>query len=105
MITGQHIYLGPRLNAYGIGYAAVFYNGRHPRLQEAIDHCPSVAQLLVPVAEAGRVMRELNFDYAHNMKGGTGKHPTFYREIERWLIEQQSPSEKRNNPNINLQHA
>ena len=103
MITGQYIYLGPRLNAYGIGYGAVFYNGRHPRLQEAIDRCPSVAQLLVPVNEAGKVMRELNFDFAHNMKGATGKHPIFYREIEGWLASQ---SKTKSNPNVTLQqHA
>ena len=72
MIKGQQIYLGPRLHAYGIGYGFVFYNGVHPALELAIKNCPAIAELVVPIAQAGAVRRELNFDYAHNMRGQSG---------------------------------
>jgi len=85
MITDQVIYLGPRLNSFGIGYGNVFYNGLHPRLKEATEKCPAIKGLLIPVEQCGAVRRELNFDYAHNMRGTEGKHVIFYREVEKWL--------------------
>jgi len=85
MITDQHIYLGPRLHAFGVGYGTVFHNGLHPRLKEIIAQCPAVGSLVVPVKEAGAVRRELDFDYAHNMRGTRGKYVTFYREVQNWL--------------------
>lgn len=86
VITDQVIYLGPRLQSLGIGYANVFYNGTHPRVAEAIKKCPAVAGLVVPVDQCGAVRRELNFDYAHNMRGTNGKYVTFYKEIQNWLM-------------------
>jgi len=100
MIKGQQIYLGPRLHAYGIGYGFVFYNGVHPALALAIKQCPAVAELVVPIAQAGAVRRELNFDYAHNMRG-TGKFATLYQSIQTWL---RSQKKKQNAPNIEVKH-
>lgn len=85
MKRDQVIYMGPRLHAYGIGYGNVFYNGTHPRLQQVIQLCPAIGQLIVPVAQTARVRAELNFDYAHNMRGTEGKFVAFYREVQNWL--------------------
>jgi len=102
-ITKQVIYLGPRLHAYGIGYGNVFYNGLHPNFKALIEKCPAIGELLVPVARAAVVRRELDFDYAHNMKGTRGKFVTFYREVQSWLARQ---SQSKQTPNLNIQtHA
>lgn len=85
MKQGQVIYLGPRLHAFGVGYGNVFYNGVHPRLRQAIKLCPAISELIVPVAKAGRVRAELNFDYAHNMRGTAGKFCAFYLQVQQWL--------------------
>jgi hypothetical protein len=104
MKPDQVIYLGPRLHHYGIGYGNVFYGGMHPQMRAAIDKCPAVGELLVPVADAGRVQLELNFDYAHNMRGESGGFVTFYREIQNWLRGQHT--EQIQTPNIEVQtHA
>lgn len=93
-IVGQVIYLGPRIHHLGLGYGAIFRNGIHPSLHAAIESCPAIGELMIPVAQVGAVRRELNFDIAHNMKGTTGKHVTFYREVQNWLAKakQQQPS-------------
>jgi hypothetical protein len=85
VIRDQHIYLGPRLHMFGIGYGTVFYNGLHPRFKQAIEKCPAIGQLVVPINQAAVVRTELNFDYAHNMCGTRGKFVTFYREVQNWL--------------------
>jgi hypothetical protein len=103
MIKDQVIYLGPRLHAFGVGYGAVFYNGLHPTLRSLIEKCPAIGELVVPVAQAAAVRRELNFDYAHNMKGTSGKFVTFYREVQSWLSRQ---SQSKQTPTLNIQtHA
>ena len=81
----QCIYLGPRVQHLGLGYAAIFKNGIHPGLVEAIKACPALGGLFIRIADAGNVRRELAFDYAHNMKGTTGRHVTFYREVQNWI--------------------
>src|SRR5262252_5353013 len=93
-ITGQVVYMGPRVHHLGLGYGAIFRNGIHKSLYPAIQQCPTLAELFIPVAQVGAVRRELNFDYAHNMKGTTGKHVAFYREIQRWItsLTQKQPS-------------
>jgi hypothetical protein len=88
MIKDQRIYLGPRLHAYGIGYGNVFHGGTHPRMQQAIDACPAIGSLLVPVAQCARVRAELAFDYAHQMRGTSGKFVAFYRQVQQWLNSQ-----------------
>lgn len=97
MKNDQKIYMGPRLHSYGIGYGNVFYNGVHPRLLQAIKACPSVGQLLVPVAQAAQVRKELAFDYAHNMRGTAGKFVTFYREVQNWLNSRKQPKQTTTN--------
>jgi hypothetical protein len=87
-ITGQVIYLGPRLHALGLGYAAIFRNGIHPALHAAIEQCPAIGQLMVPIKQASAVRRELDFDYGHQLRGTTGKYVTFYREVQNWLARQ-----------------
>lgn len=98
----QLIYMGPRLQAFGIGYGNVFHTGVHPRLQQAIDACPSIADLLVPVEQAAVVRRELNFDYAHNMRGTGGKHVTLYREIQKWLNGPNTAAKTQQTPTMEL---
>jgi hypothetical protein len=103
MIKDQVIYLGPRLHAHGIGYGTLFYNGLHPTLRSLKEQCPAIGELIVPVAQAASVRRELNFDYAHNMKGTSGKFVTFYREVQSWLARQSQPKQT---PTLNIQtHA
>lgn len=101
MIKDQRIYLGPRLHAYGVGYGNVFYNGEHPRLTQIIQQCPAVGQLIVPVADTARVRAELNFDYAHNMRGTTGKFVAFYREVQSWLNSHNKPNQV---PAVKVKH-
>jgi hypothetical protein len=101
-IRDQVIYLGPRLHAFGIGYGNAFYNETHPRVKDAIKKCPAVAGLLVPVEQCGVVRRELNFDYAHNMRGTSGKYVTFYREIQNWL--QRHSRKTKQTPTIEVKH-
>lgn len=102
MIKGQKIYLGPRLHAFGIGYGNVFYNGVHPRMKEIVQMCPAVGELLVPVKQCAAVRRELNFDYAHNMRGTAGRHVTFYREVEKWLKSHSKTTKQ--TPTIEVKH-
>lgn len=104
VIRDQTIYLGPRLHAFGIGYGTVFYNGLHPRLKQVIAHCPAVAELCVPVAQAAAVRRELNFDYAHNMCGTTGKYVAFYHEIQNWLKSHSKQHVNKQPPTIEVTH-
>ena len=87
-VKGQVIYLGPRLHRIGLGYGTIFRNGIHPSLNKAIEACPAIAQLMIPVEQVGVVRKELAFDYAHNMRGTTGKYVVFYREIQNWLARQ-----------------
>jgi len=101
VIKDQVIYLGPRLHAFGIGYGCVFYNGMHPRIKELSEKCPAIMGLLVPVEQCGAVRRELNFDYAHNMRGTSGKYVTFYREVQNWL---KSHKKAKQQPTIEVKH-
>lgn len=84
-ITGQVIYMGPHVRHLGLGYSYIFRDGLHPMLHAAIEQCPALGELFVPVSETATVRKELDFDIAHNMRGRTGKHVTFYREVQKWL--------------------
>jgi hypothetical protein len=88
-IKGHVIYMGPHIRHLGLGYAALFRDGIHPHLYDSIAACPALGALFVPVAECAKVRRELNFDYAHNMKGTTGSHVEFYRAVQQWLAHTQ----------------
>ena len=92
-ITGHVMYMGPRVQHLGLGYGALFRNGIHESLYESIKACPSLGELFIPIAQVGNVRRDLNFDYAHNMRGTKGKHVTFYREVQKWIAQttQQQP--------------
>jgi hypothetical protein len=98
----RFIYMGPRLHSFGIGYGNVFYNGLHPNLQQAQELCPAISGLLVPVEQTAIVRRELNFDYAHEMRGTTGKYVTFYREIQKWLNSQSKAATVKQTPTTEL---
>src|SRR5262245_45122992 len=82
MIEGQVQYLGPPVPGV-IGYSTIFWNGIHPHLYESIKACPAMAELFVPVAEVQHALKELNFDFAHNMRG-SGRYATLYRAVEEW---------------------
>lgn len=88
MITGQVVYMGPRVQHLGLGYAAIFRNGIHESLYPAIKACPALGELFIPVERVGSVRRELNFDYAHNMRGHSGKYVIFYQAIQLWIKKQ-----------------
>jgi hypothetical protein len=95
------MYLGPRLHRIGLGYGAIFKNGIHPALQSSIDACPAIAELMIPIEQVGAVRKELMFDYAHNMRGTTGKYVTFYREIQNWLAKQAG---QQKTPTVEIKH-
>ena len=84
-ITGQVIYMGPHVRHLGLGYGAIFRNGIHEHLYDSIKLCPALGELFIPVADVAVVRKELNFDYAHNMCGSTGRFVTLYREIQKWI--------------------
>jgi hypothetical protein len=87
MIIGQVIYMGPQVPHLGLSYSNIFRDGIHPHLYNAIAQCPALGALFIPIAECARVRLELNFDYAHNMKGTKGSHVAFYKEVQRWIAE------------------
>ena len=92
-ITGQVIYMGPHIRHLGLGYGAIFRNGIHKHLYESIAECPALGDLFVPVAQCAAVRKELNFDYAHNMRGERGRFVTFYREVQKWLAFGREPQQ------------
>jgi hypothetical protein len=85
LITGQVMYLGPRIQSVGLGYSQTFRDGIFEHYYDLIESCPSIGALFVPIKDVGRVLRELDFDYSHNMRGKTGRFVTFYNEVQRWL--------------------
>ena len=87
-IIGQVIYMGPQLPHLGLSYSNIFKNGIHEHLYQAIAACPALGQLFVPVAKCAAVRRELDFDFAHNMRGSTGSYPELYRAVEAWRKKQ-----------------
>lgn len=90
-ITGQVIYMGPHIRHLGLGYSTIFRDGIHPQLYDAIAECPSMRELFVPIQQCALVRRQLNFDYAHNMRGVAGKYVTLYREVQKWLAFSREP--------------
>lgn len=101
-ITGQVVYMGPRVQHLGLGYGAIFRNGIHSSFYEAIEKCPALGELFIPVERVGSVRRELNFDYAHNMRGTRGKFVVFYQAIQLWI--KQSQQQKPKPSGIQLEH-
>jgi hypothetical protein len=85
IITGQVMYLGPNIGFLGLRYNKTWRNGIEPQLYPWILKCPALGELIVPVEKIAFVMRQLNFDYARNMKGTVGAYPVFYREVQKWL--------------------
>jgi len=101
-IEGQVIYLGPMIRGVGLYFSKTWRDGVHDaNVYKAIEQCRAIAELIVPVTQTGYVLRELNFDYAHNMRGTTGKHPTFYREVQKWLAQRKQPQTS----GVKLHHA
>jgi hypothetical protein len=97
IITGQVMYLGPHVGFLGLHYNKTYRDGIDPQLYDWITRCPALGELFIPVDKIATVRKELNFDYAHNMRGETGRHVTFYREVQKWLAtakqkQQESPS-------------
>jgi hypothetical protein len=87
VISGQVMYMGPPVAFLGLGYSKTWRNGIDGNLYPWITKCPALGGLFIPVADIGKVLRELNFDYAHNMRGTTGVHVTLYRAVQKWLAE------------------
>ena len=85
VISGQVMYMGPNIGFLGLKYNKTFRDGINPQLYEWFTKCPALGQLFFPVDQIAHARRELNFDIARNMRGGTGPIPTFYREVEKWL--------------------
>jgi hypothetical protein len=104
-ITGQVIYMGPHIRSLGLGYGTIFLDGIHPHLYNAIAKCRALGELFVPVDKVALVRRELAFDYAHNMLGTTGKHVTFYREVQKWLASTKAAKQSPSGVTIESQHA
>lgn len=93
-IQGQVMYMGPHVRFLGLGFSRLYWDGIEESLYEWITRCPALGALFVPVTEVGAVLRELDFDYAHNMRGTKGPYVTFYREVQKWLTraeQQQQP--------------
>ena len=94
-ITGQVRYLGPTIAGIGLHYGTGFTDGIYDHWYQFIKQCPSIGQLFIPADRVAIVRRELNFDYARNMRGTAGKYVAFYQEIQKWLAERakkQQPS-------------
>jgi hypothetical protein len=100
LITGQVVYMGPHLPHLGLGYSAIFRDGIFEHLYDSIARCPAIGELFVPVAQVAHVRRQLAFDYAHNMRGTSGKFVTFYQAIQQWLSNQRSEPK----PGVEVKH-
>jgi hypothetical protein len=92
-ITGQVIYVGPTIPQLGIHYGNIFSDGIFEHFYNYIAACPSLGALFVPVAQHAAVRRELNFDYARNMRGKKGRYVQLYNEVQRWLSERAKASD------------
>jgi hypothetical protein len=86
---GQLIYMGPHAGFIGLYYGKLWRDGIDKHLHEWIKRCPAIGELIVPVSECAIARKSLAFDYAHNMRGTSGRYVTFYREVEKWLAKQQ----------------
>ncbi len=86
-ISGQVIYAGPTIPQLGLHFGNIFRDGVFPQMETVIKLCPAFGELFIPVAQYAAVRRELNLDYARQMRGTTGKYVTFYHEVEKWLAE------------------
>ena len=85
-IKGQVMYMGPTIPEAGLGFNKTWLEGvSDPNVYKVIESCPAAAELFVPVGEIAPVLRELNFDYAHNMKGKVGRYVTFYLAVQQWI--------------------
>ena len=103
IIKGQVIYVGPHIQHLGLNYGAIFKDGIYAHFYDVAKECPAFTELFVPVADYARVRRELNFDYAHNMRGTSGRFVTFYQAVLGWLT--QKKKQKPKTPSgITLEH-
>lgn len=93
-ITGQVVYIGPQLPHLGLSYGTIFKDGIYPHFYNAIAACPALGGLFVPIAGLAVARKELNFDFAHSMRGTTGRYVTFYHEVQKWLRESVKQPEK-----------
>lgn len=84
-IIGQVIYIGPTIPQLGIHYGNIFTNGIYDHFYNYIAACPALGALFVPIAQHAAARRELNFDYARNMRGTHGKYVQLYNEVQKWL--------------------
>jgi hypothetical protein len=103
-ITGQVIYCGPMIPQLGLQYGAIFRNGIHAHLYVAIAECPALGSLFVSVKEYAGVRRQLDFDIARNMRGTSGKHVTFYQEVQNWLARKNAGGKQATAPTIGVTH-
>lgn len=104
-ITGQVMYVGPHVGFLGLHYNKVWRDGIDPQLYEWFTRCPALGQLFVPVQQVGEVAKELNFDYARNMRGTTGRYVTFYREVQKWLARMQQTQPAPSGVTLEKHHA
>ena len=105
VIAGQVMYMGPHIGFLGLHYNKVYRDGIDAQLYPWIMKCPALGELFFPVAEVARARKALNFDYAHNMKGGDGPIPTFYRAVQQWLAAQRQDQKKPPGITLEKHHA
>lgn len=85
-ITGHVMYMGPNFPQIGLYFNRVYKPGAVDKhLYQYIAQCPPIGEMFISISNVAMVMRELNFDYAHNMRGTTGRFVIFYREIQKWI--------------------
>lgn len=104
LITGHVQYLGPHIPQL-VHYGALFTDGVFPHYYDWFAKCPALAEMFIPIADVGTVLRELSFDYAHNMRGTTGRHVTFYRTIQQWFAHNTQQKPQPSGVNLQHQHA
>lgn len=96
-IKGHVRYVGPTVAGLGLHYGNTFTNGIWPHWYPFIKECPALGELFVPVEDWAVVRRELDFDYARNMRGTKGKYVAFYQQVQNWLADRakkQPPSQE-----------
>lgn len=99
------MYMGPHVRFIGLSFSRLYLNGIEESIYPWIERCPALASLFVPVHEVGGVLRELRFDYAHNMRGTKGPHVAFYREVQKWLAQAEQQQPKPSGVTVKETHA
>jgi hypothetical protein len=104
ILTEPVIYSGPQIPSIGLSYSNIFRVKLPQSVCAAIEECPPLRELFVPVMKWAAVRRELDFDIGRRMRGTTGRHVEFYRAVESWRAKKMQ-QHKQPTTGVKINHA